>query len=137
MTAQEVFNNAMAHMSELKNTGAVDTQSTAEYLYRAPALLTTAQYEIISILNDTKSQSYIAYPDPITAMTDEMTLEPYICATVLVYLFISRLLATEEPNTANYFAGLYEENKRHLLKRTPSTPIKRKNVYGGEELWRI
>jgi hypothetical protein len=135
MTGRELFDLAMGHIDEVLPGGAIDEVSVQDYLARTPSLLSSAQFEIIGILNDQKAQSFIAYPSVITDLSEELALEDYICATSLMYLFIARLLANEDQTTADYYSQLYSESKSYMLKRTASEPIKRENKYKGDEVY--
>lgn len=135
-TAQEVFELAMSLMDELNEaTGAADTGDTREYKNRTVPIINILRGELYPY-SDTytlgeKGKRPIA--KRITAITDEIPLDDYICQSVLPYGLAAHLLMQEDPTSANYFQQRYEEMKFMLQRGMPAESEDIVDLYGGIE----
>jgi hypothetical protein len=93
-TVQEVFNLTMALIDEILDSGIISTADTISYQVRTPSLISLGQTEIAKILS----------------------ISDYSAKGILPYFLATKLMIDENPDTASYFNGKYEELKRTITK---------------------
>lgn len=135
-TAQEIFEKSMSLMDELNEaTGAADTPDTLEYKNRTVAILNILGSELYRY-SDT---CVITQPNKrpvyqrISAMSDALDLDDYLCIAILPYGLAAHLLMQEDPTSASFFQQRYEELKRDLESGLPTVSEDIDDVYGGIE----
>lgn len=116
MTANEVYLLALKLMGEESEDG-TDEGYTDEYLYKAFAILTVLQGEL---LPPDKT------PEPITSNTDELQVDDRSGRMILPYGLAAHLLMEEDQNRAAFFNARYDELKR----KRKSTVTTITDVYG-------
>lgn len=132
--AKGVFDLAMAIIDELSESGASDTSDTREYKNRTRHILNVLQGELYFYSDryepPVKGKRSIA--EPITDFESEIvSLDDYICRTVLPYGLAAHLLMDENPSVANTCLQLYEQLKATLAKGLPAVSVDIEDVYGG------
>lgn len=132
MRAQTIYDITMALMDEMLDSGAVDVNSTKDYLARTPGILTILQTEVI--IQQKNLGANVETLDAITKMTDEVDLDDDICMGVLPYGLAARLLGQEDASLSNYFSSLYNQKLYEGAKTSDSKyiakQIDREDVYG-------
>lgn len=135
-TVQDVFDKAIQWMDEQNEaTGATLTYDTKGYALRTPNIL-NMYLNVVYPYSDTyapREDGKRPYLEPVTAMSDEMDLDAYICMSVLPYALASVLAKDDMPNVANMAAQFYEENLNKAKATLPSAVEDIENVYGGIE----
>jgi hypothetical protein len=94
-------------MDEMLDSGAVDMNSTKDYLARTPGILTILQTECTIYLKQAGAK--VDTLDAIKNMTQDVELDDDICMGVLPYGLAARLLGQEDASLSNYFSSLYDE----------------------------
>lgn len=117
MTYSDIYRLSLTLMDEVLPSGSVDASATAEYLARAPGLLTVIQAELSPV-------SGVAVT-PVSSMSDECLLSDFLAAAVLPYGLAAHLLLAEHPAAAAFFQQRYEE----LRSRVPARARKIRDVY--------
>ena len=110
-TAQRVFDIAMGLMDEVnESSGATDTSDTREYKVRTLLILNALRGELYPY-----SDTFTASDDGkrpiltvISAFTDIIGMDDYICQTVMPYGLAAQLLADENPTLAGFLQQRYE-----------------------------
>ena len=137
--AQEVFNHAMALMDEFStstddNGNYIPNENdTLEYKARTLAILNVLAGELFpfsdtfSIVEDGKRPICTA----ITDFTTAISLDDYICRSVMPYGLAAHLLLQEDPSSANYFQQRYDELKGNLQRGLPAESTDITDVYSG------
>lgn len=123
-TAQNVFDLAMDLLDERLESGSTDTNNTSVFKVRTPGLLTLWQNEMALGL-------LITAPNPITALTDTMTI---VYPDNAAYYLAAHLSLVEDPSTASFFNERFIETKAAILRKQPSTIIPITDVYADTEL---
>ena len=127
-TVQDVFDKAIHWLDEQnESTGATLTADTKEYSLRTPNIL-NMYLNVVYPFSDT----YTAR-EPVSAMTDTMDLDAYICMSVLPYALAAGLVKEENPSIANTALQIYAENLGHARSTLPASVEDVENVYGGIE----
>jgi hypothetical protein len=131
--SQGVFDLTMALIDELNETGVSDTSDTAEYKHRTLEIINILQGELY-LYSDTfeapvDGKRSIAIPvinfeEPIVSLDD------YICRTVLPYGLAAHLLMDENPAIASTCLQRYEELKRTLSQGMCAGSEEIVDVYG-------
>lgn len=135
-TAQNVFDLTMAAIDELDESGRANTSDTTEYKNRTLQILNILQGELY-VFSDTYEKAApgkraIAMPilnfeEPIVSLDD------YICRTVLPYGLAAHLLMDENPDVASTMLQRYEELKGRLSMGINTTSEDIIDLYGGIE----
>ncbi|MBR6351707.1 MAG: hypothetical protein IKR93_05235 [Firmicutes bacterium] len=132
-TAQQVFDTAVSLMDEISETGATDTEDTAEYKRRTLYILNLLRGELYPF-SDTYEQAE-AGKRPIVGLIqsfeDEIGLDDYICQSVMPHGLAAYLLLDENPTSASFFNQRYEELKASLTRGISRTSEDIEDVYGG------
>lgn len=105
-TAQTVFELTMALIDEIQTNGNVNTQNTQDYAAKAPKLMTILQYDLCRRLGTT--------PTPITALTQNVSVTDDVAYRILPYGLAGLMLLIEDPSTAQYYNGKFEELRRQI-----------------------
>lgn len=135
-TSQQVFELTMSVIDELSSTGAADTADTSEYKNRTLGILNVLQGELYPF-----SDAY-EVGDPgkrpiariITSFADDIvSLDDYICRSVLPYGLAAHLLMDENPNIAATCLQRYEELRAGLSRGLLATSEDITDLYGGIE----
>ena len=133
---QDVFDKAIHWLDEQnESTGATLTSDTKEYSLRTPNIL-NMYLNVVYPASDTYAQledGKRPYLEPVTAMTDELDLDAYICMSVLPYALAAGLVKEENPAIANTALQIYAENLKAAQNSLPSSVGDIENVYGGIE----
>lgn len=133
---QDVFDKAIHWLDEQnESTGATLTSDTKEYSLRTPNIL-NMYLNVVYPASDTYAQREDGkrpYLEPVTAMTDELDLDAYICMSVLPYALAAGLVKEENPAIANTALQIYAENLKAAQNSLPSSVGDIENVYGGIE----
>jgi hypothetical protein len=131
VTAQEVFEIAMALMDELASNGLADTSDTVEYKNKTLPILNLLQIELYPFSEGyTITEGRRSVPTPITSFTDPISdLDNVLARGVMPYGLAGNLLAAESDTRGNYFLATYQELKRQFANRPVAfQPIE--DVYG-------
>lgn len=131
-TAQWVFNAAMYTLDEQSDTGLADTPDTADYKYRAIAIMNTLMPTLYPYSDTYTALTAGSRPAPaeITAMTDTIPLDDSIARAVLPLGLAFMLILDEKPATANNLKSLYDEAVFNLRNRIPAQSEPITDVYG-------
>ena len=111
------------------------TSDTKEYSLRTPDILNT-YLNVVYPYSDTyteREDGKRPYLEPVSAMTDTMDLDAYICMSVLPYALAAGLVKEENPSIANTALQIYAENLGHARSTLPASVEDVENVYGGIE----
>lgn len=73
---------------------------------------------------------YRPVPNMITALTDTMQVDDVTARTIVPYGLAAHLMLNENPDTASFFNGRYEELKAGSSKKPPSASEMIVNLYG-------
>lgn len=133
-TAQNVFDLTMPVIDELNDAGKADTSDTREYKNRTLQLLNILQGELYIY-----SDSYVeaasgkrSIAQPIMSFTEPIvSLDDYICRTVLPYGLAAHLLMDENPEVASTCLQRYEELKSTLKAGLNAGSEDITDLYGG------
>ena len=117
--AQTIFNLAMSFMDKRNVNGVIDPTKTVRYAARTPDILTVWQNEIANDL----------VPVEITSLTDYLQINDNTAVTTGAFYLATHLLLVEDPESASYFNGKYNELK--YKKRLPVSIEPITDVYGG------
>lgn len=71
-------------------------------------------------------------PPALTALTDEIALDDFICRTVMPYGLAAHLVSTEDAALASFMEQRYEE-LRDKYATVPAESSEITNLYGGIE----
>lgn len=74
---------------------------------------------------------YRPVPGIVTALTDTMQLDDVTARTIVPYGLAAHLMLNENPDTASFFNGRYEELKGAASKKPPSSTEQITSLYGG------
>lgn len=74
---------------------------------------------------------YRPVPAVITALTNSMQVDDVTARTIMPYGLAAHLLIDENPATASFFNGRFEELKASASKNPPSATEQIGNIYGG------
>lgn len=133
---QDVFDKAIHWLDEQnESTGATLTSDTKEYALRTPNILNT-YLNVVYPYSDTyavREDGKRPYLEPVSAMTDEMDLDAYICMSVLPYALAAGLAKEENPAIANTALQIYGENLAQAKATLPSAIADVEDAYGGLE----
>lgn len=129
MTGENVFTITMAMIDEMLTTGELDSEATAEYRAKAPAILTSIQNELVGIENRYKKESERIYPVPIETLEQTFQVDDIKASTLLTNGLAAHLMIHEDKALANFFQQRYEEMKGIFLKSTARTAEKKIDVY--------
>ena len=131
-TAQQVFNTAVALMDEISETGATDTEDTAEYKRRTLYILNLLRGELypFSDTYEQTEQGKRPIVGLITSFDQEIGLDDYICQSVMPHGLAAYLLLDENPTAAAFFNQRFEELKASLARGIPRTSVDIEDVYG-------
>lgn len=135
-TVQSVFDKAI-HWIDAQNesTGSTMTTDTKEYLLRTPSIL-NLYLNVVYPYSDTYRQrddGRRPYLEPVSAMTDELDLDAYICMSVLPFALAAGLLVEENAAVANSALQIYQEHLMRAAASLPSGIGAVEDVYGGIE----
>ncbi len=133
-TAQQIFETSMSLMDELNEaTGQADTGDTKEYKNRTIPILNVLRGEVYpysdTYQRDVEQGKRPICP-PIMNFTTEISLDDYICQSVLPYGLAAHLLMQEDPSAANFFQQRYDELKALLARGNPAESEDIWDVYG-------
>lgn len=76
---------------------------------------------------------YRPVPTILTALTDTLQIDDVTARTVMPYGLAAHLMLSENPSSASFFNGRYEELKAEANKKPPSPTEQITNLYGGFE----
>lgn len=111
-TVQAVFDKAMYLIdAQNESTGSTSTSDTQEYKIRTIGILNTMLDAVYSAsdtyeIGDDGKRPYL---DDIESFEDELDLDAKILRNVLPNGLAAKLLSEENPQLANYFQQVYEE----------------------------
>ena len=135
-TVQDVFDKAIHWLDEQnESTGATMTSDTKEYSLRTPDILNT-YLNVVYPYSDTytaREDVKRPYLEPVSAMTDTMDLDAFICMSVLPYALAAGLVKEENPSISNVALQIYAENLGQARSTLPASVEDVENVYGGIE----
>ena len=132
--SMDVFKLTMAVIDELNDSGQADTSDTAEYKNRTLQILNVLQGELYlysdAYIKAEPGRRSIAIPiiefeEPIVSLDD------YICRTVLPYGLAAHLLMDENPAMASTCLQRYEELKDSLVAGLNTGSEEITDLYGG------
>lgn len=129
----DVFKLTMAKIDELNDKGEADTTDTREYKNRTLQILNILQGELYpySDAYDPAEAGKRAIALPIINFEEPIvSLDDYICRTVLPYGLAAHLLLDENPAMAGFFQQRYEELKRSLANGIAAVSEDIIDVYG-------
>lgn len=132
--SQGVFDLTMAMIDEVNESGATDHADTKEYKDRSLHIINVLQGELY-MYSDTyelpeKGRRGVAIP-VLNFEEEIVSLDDYICRSVLPYGLAAHLLLDENPSAAGFFQQRYEELKRALSRGLLSESEDIIDVYGG------
>lgn len=132
-TAQMVFDLTMALMDEMSETGATDTSDTKEYKNRTLNILNVLRGELYPYSDTYQEEDTGERPISIAIQnfTDYISLDDYICQSILPYGLAAHLLLDENPSSASFFQQKYDELKAGLARGIPKTSEDIEDIYGG------
>lgn len=131
----KVFELAINLMDELDDTGAYDTEDTAEYKNRTLGIINVLRGELYPY-SDTykKNQDWATGRRPIvkalSSLNTNIDLDDYICQTVMPYGLAAHLLMDENPSSAGFFQQRYDELKAMLAAGLPAESEDITDIYG-------
>lgn len=139
-TVQEIFDQAI-HMMDAQNesTGSTMTADTKEYSLRAPDCL-NRYINLVYPYSDTyepRTDGKRAVHPRLSALTDEVDMDDYICQSVLPPALVYELLREEQPEVAS---ACYEDYEKALAAAKASLPAELGGIedcYGGLEFGRF
>lgn len=128
ITANQVFEAAMALSDNLKN-GLADNSSTTAYKSRCVPLINMIGQELYP-LSDSKVTTAGQRPTfpRILAMTDYVYLDEGLAIAVMPHGLVALLLTDENPTLADYHEQKYME-KQASFKRFPRAAVAITDVY--------
>ena len=132
--SQGVFDLTMAMIDEVNEAGATDHADTKEYKDRTLHIINVLQGELYmySDCYDLPEKGRRGVPVPVLNFEENIvSLDDYICRSILPYGLAAHLLLDESPSTAGFFQQRYEELKRELSKGLLAESSDIKDVYGG------
>lgn len=133
---QDVFDKAIHWLDEQnESTGATLTSDTKEYALRTPNILNT-YLNVVYPYSDTytaREDGKRPYLEPVSAMTDALELDAYICMSVLPYALAAGLVKEENPTIANTAFQIYGEHLAQANATLPSFIGDVEDAYGGLE----
>ena len=129
--AQRVFDLTMALMDEMSESGQADTADTKEYKNRTLNILNVLRGELYPYSDTYKNSDDNKRPiaDVIENFEDGISLDDYICQSVLPYGLAAHLLLDENPNSASFFQQKYDELKSMLARGLPQESVEIEDVY--------
>lgn len=134
--SQGVFDLTMALIDELNENGSANTSDTAEYKHRSLEIINILMGELYfysdTYVPPTEGKRSIALP-VVTFEEDIVSLDDYICRTVLPYGLAAHLLMDENPAVASTCLQRYEELKAMLSRGMCSGSEDIVDVYGSFE----
>ena len=124
-TVQAVFDKAIYLINEQnENTGATVTQDTQEYKSRTIGILNNL-IDVVYPASDTfpgaTADGKRPALDDIEGFDDELDLDARILRDVLPNGLAAKLLSEENPELANYFQQLFEQELVSAQKQIPGT----------------
>ena len=123
-TVQEVFDVAVGDLiGKRQADGTIDQLKVAKWKQRTPGILTAWQNEMAVLLN-------VDIPEPLTSMTDEITIDAKNCAE---FYLASQLLIVEDPSSSSFYNTKYEENRNTRVRKQPATEETITDVYGAND----
>ena len=123
-TVQEVFDVAVGDLiGKRQADGTIDQLKVAKWKARTLGILTSWQNEMAVLLN-------VDVPDPLTSMTDEITIDAKNCAE---FYLASQLLIVEDPSSSSFYNTKYEENRNTRVRKQPATEETITDVYGAND----
>ena len=132
-TVQEIFDQAIRMMdAQNESTGSTRTADTKEYELRTPDCL-NRYINIVYPYSDTYEpwEGRRAVHPRLSAMTDEVDMDDFICQSVLPPALIYELLREEQPDVAN---ACYQDYERALQEaKMPASVVDVEDAYGGLE----
>ena len=133
-TVQAIFDKAMYLIdAQTESTGATKNSDTREYEVRTIGILNNL-LDVVYPASDTfewgEDGKRPALPD-IRAFTDVLDLDAKIVRDVLPNGLAAKLLVEENPDVANYFQQVFEENLARATKSRPAVFEDIVNPYGG------
>ena len=133
--ALDVFKLTMAAIDELNEAGKADTSDTKEYKNRTIQIINILQGELYPYSDRYEAiAGKRAIAVPVINWEEEIvSLDDYICRSVLPYGLASRLLWDENPALANTCLQIYEDLKRSLDEGLTSASEDIEDLYGGIE----
>jgi hypothetical protein len=132
--SQGVFDLTMAMIDEVNEMGATDHSDTKEYKDRTLHIINVLQGElyIYSDTYETPNKGKRSIPVPVLNFEENIvSLDDYICRSVLPYGLAAHLLLDENPSAAGFFQQRYEELKGILARGLNLGSEEIEDVYGG------
>lgn len=137
---QDVFDKAIHWLDEQnESTGSTRTSDTKEYELRTPNILND-YLNVVYPYSDTYSpreDGKRPYLEPVTAMTDPMDLDAFICMSVLPFALAAALIKEENAAIADTALQIYDEHLAQAKATLPSSVEDVEDVYGGLEYGRF
>ena len=135
-TVQEIFDQAIRMMdAQNESTGSTRTADTKEYELRTPDCL-NRYINIVYPYSDTyepRTDGKRTVHPRLSAMTDEVDMDDFICQSVLPPALIYELLREENPDVANACYADYEKALQMARATLPSAEEAVEDAYGGLE----
>lgn len=134
-TVQEIFDQAIRMMdAQNESTGSTRTADTKEYELRTPDCL-NRYINIVYPYSDTYEpwEGRRAVHPRLSAMTDEVDMDDFICQSVLPPALIYELLREEQPDVANACYQDYERALQEAKMTMPASVVDVEDAYGGLE----
>lgn len=139
-SVQAVFDKAI-HWIDAQNesTGSTSTADTKEYALRTPNIL-NLYLNVVYPYSDTyaaREDGKRPYLEPVTALTDTLDLDAFICMSVLPFALAAGLLVEENAAVANTALQIYQENLNRAAALLPAGVESIEDAYGGIEYGRF
>lgn len=121
ITANQVYEEALALMDEVTETGNITTEQPDYYKVKALKFLTILQTELLPLSTE---------PVEIKELSQELLVSDKIALMVLPYGLASHLLLADDMNLAAFYNARYDELKRKIP-ATLGQIIDQYNILGG------
>lgn len=121
VTAQQVFDTALALMDEVTENGTITTETPEYYRTKAVSFINLLQVELLPPT---------AAITPITQLDQTLQLNDRIALLILPYGLAAHLLLNDDLSISSFFNDRYDELKRKIP--TQAVPIT--DVYGALEV---
>jgi hypothetical protein len=120
VTAQEVYERALALIDEIGEDGTIDAENTAGYAGKAPLLIDMLQRELATL-------ERVTVENEISALTDALAISDDTALRIMPYGLAAKFaLADKDADAYNEYSAQYELLKR-TIKLEPDTIT---DVYG-------
>lgn len=126
-TVQDVFDKMLTIID------AVDDADVSDYERRTIGIVNILMGELYMYSDNWQVAEVGKRPivTPVTAFTDNIGLDDYICRTVMPYGLAAHLMLQEDTTTASYAQQRYDELKQKLAEGLPTESDDIVDVYAG------